>query len=256
MLNCKAYYIATLISLFAFTGCLESRYNFDINSTLNNNPIRFLERLPGVKNAPYLGMKITANTKQVNIYKASFKEASIEKDNLLEFSGLNDSSTIARATYREVDGFVQDLYLLHYQFAYDAGGTVADASAVVFLSLRYRPMQEDPFLFCTGPGPLYWGLVSDGHISFDSVLTIQETAAQHFLKVKKSKKGSAFNLVFMPAAFPENPEATGGSFNITKIVRMEANRIGGTKPLVFDIPAIFGDSNALHFDYVTTIPLK
>jgi hypothetical protein len=244
-------YGTILLALCLLTGCIESRYNFDVQDTLQKRSAQFLGRLPGVGRVPYLGMPIATGAKTVEVYKASFKETSIEKDNLLEFSALNDSSTIARADYRQIDGFVQDLYLLHYQFAYNAGGGVqADAHAVVFLSLRYRPMEAEPFIYCTGPGPLYWGLVNEGYLSFDSVLHIRQSAAGHWLGVQKQRKGSRFNLLFMPDVPME-----GGAFNIVKIVRMAANRIGGSKPLVFDIPAVFGDSQALHFDLVQTITL-
>jgi hypothetical protein len=45
------------------------------------------------------------------------------------------------------------------------------------------------------------------------------------------------------------------TFNIEKIVRLDANKIGGNKPLVFDINSIFKDSNALQFHYFKTINL-
>ena len=187
---------------------------------------------------------------------AAFKEATIEKDNLFEFTELNDSSTHPRVVYNEVDGFIQELYLLKYNFIYDADGMEADATAVAFLSLRYRPMSTEPFIYCTGPGPMYWGLVIDDYISFDSVLTIKNKSTNPYLHINKQKKSSAFNLLFMPAAFAKHPERNGASFNITKIVRMDPNRIGGIKPLVFDIPVIFKDYKAMHFDYIKTITLN
>jgi hypothetical protein len=258
MLNCKTYFVAAAGCLFAFAGCLESRYSLEVNSTLDNNAGFFLAQLPGIKNTPYGGQKIIDNAKKLFVYKASFAETSIEKDNLVEFTGQNRKSKLPRAAYRDVDGFVQDLYLLHYGFTYDAEGEASTAAAVVFLSLRYRPMRDAAEPVCTGPGPLYWGVVEEdeGFISFDSVLTIKKSGTSHYLHAVKPGKKNAFNLLFMPAAFTANGAQPASSFNIAKIVRMENNRIGGTKPLVFDIPAIFSDSNALHFDHVKTITLK
>ena len=256
MLNCKIYTVIFICCLFVFAGCIESKYGLDINTTLNEEATNFLVKLPGIKDARYSGMKITANAKSVEVYKATFREATIEKDNLLEFTELNDSSTHPRVNYREIDGFMQELYLLKYRFTYDAGGIKPEATAVVFMSLRYRPMKEDPYIYCTGPGPLYWGIVNEGYISFDSVLNIKGSGDNYYLHTARQKKNRGFNLLFMPADFPDHPERKGGSFNITKIVRIHPNRIGGNKPLVFDIPVIFSDSKALHFDYITTITLN
>lgn len=256
MLNCKINILAIACCLFVFTGCLETRYPFDINTRVDEHTGDFLKQLPGIKNATYNTFKITSKAKKIEVYKASFKEATIEKDNLLEFTELNDSSTHPRVSYNEVDGFIQDLYLLKYNFKYDAGGTDAEVTAVVFISSRYRQAPVEPFLYCTGPGPLYWGEVFDEYISFNSALVIRNKKHNPYLHIKKRKKGSAFNLLFMPAAFARNPEHKGGSFNITKIVRMDPNRMGGIKPLVFNIPEIFKDEKAMHFDYIKTITLN
>ena len=252
MLNCKINTIIIVCCLFAFTGCMETKYPFDINTTLDERADSFLIQLPGIRNGGYNEMKITANPKTIEVYKASFKEATIEKDNLLETTELNDKSTHPRVIYNDVDGFIQELYLLKYNFKYDAGGEEAEAVAVTFLSLRYRQTDAEPFIYCTGPGPLYWGVVSDNYISFDSVLAIKNKSTSPYLHINKQKKNSTFNLLFMPAAFTKRKNG----FNITKIVRMDANRIGGIKPLVFDIPVIFKDTKALHFDYVKTITLN
>jgi hypothetical protein len=255
MSNCKINIIIACC-LFTFSGCLETKYPFDIGTSIGEHAGDFLKKLPGIKNPKYNTYKVTSKAKKIEVYKASFKEATIEKDNLLEITELNDKSTLPRAGYRETDGFIQDLYLLKYNFKYDADGTVTEATAAVFLSIRYRPTDAEPFLYYTGPGPLYWGLVMDDYISFDSVLVIKKKKAKPYLLAKKRKKGKDFNLLFMPAAFAKNPERKGASFNITKIVRMDPNRIGGVKPLVFDIPEIFKDKKAMHFDYIKTITLN
>lgn len=256
MSNCKINIIAIACCLFVFTGCMETKYPFDIGTSIDEHAGDFLRKLPGIKKATYNTYKVTSKAKKIEVYKASFKEATIEKDNLLEITELNDKSTLPRVGYRETDGFIQDLYLLKYNFKYDAGGTEEDVTAVVFLSIRYRPTDAEPFRYCTGPGPLYWGLVMDDYISFDSVLVIKKKKANPYLLAKKRKKGKAFNLLFMPAAFAKNPERKRGSFDIKKIVRMDPNRIGGIKPLVFDIPEIFKDKKAMHFDYIKTITLN
>jgi hypothetical protein len=256
MLTYKPYCLIALASLFALTGCMERLYNFDVANRLDNNAESFMMRLPGIRNVPYGTNKISVRAKQLIVYKATYKETYIEKDSLLEFTGLNDRSTIPRADYYTVDGSEQHLYLLHYQFKYLSEGAEQQANAAIFLSMRYSQDKKLGLTGFTGPGPMYWGLVNDGYISFDSVLTMKGPIAGCYLQANKPKKKYPFNLIFMPAVFAEAGEEEGSAITITKIVRTEPNRIGGFKPLVFNIPAIFGDSTALHFDYITTIPLK
>jgi hypothetical protein len=58
----------------------------------------------------------------------------------------------------------------------------------------------------------------------------------------------------MPANFPSSPTADD-TFNIEKIVNLDGNKVGGYKPLVFNINKILKDPNALQFHYVNTIHL-
>ncbi len=256
MLNCKVYGFVFCCILFAYTGCIESKYNLDIKATLNDPATSFFNTLPGIKGGFYNRKPVMTKAKKIEVYKASFSEATIEKDDLLEFTELNTHSDLPRVTYREIDGFTQDIYLLKYNFSYGDGGEEIENTAVILVSLHYRPMATEPFIFCTGPGPAYWGVVNDGYISFDSVLTIKQANNSYYLKGQKAKKKNAFNLLFLPAGFVEEPVENKSSFNIKKIVRMNANKVGGIKPLVFDIPAIFKDEKAMHFTYIKSIALN
>jgi len=71
--------------------------------------------------------------------------------------------------------------------------------------------------------------------------------------LKKSKKMNG--LMFMPADFPSKPSSASDKFNIEKIVRLDPNKVGGYKPLVFDINTIFHDPNALQFHFSSTLHL-
>jgi hypothetical protein len=255
MLNFKTYSIVLFCGLFSGAGCIESKYNLDINATFDKQATAFFRTLPGIQGAVYNKMPVSSRANKMEIYKASFSEATVEKEHLLEFTELNTHSNQPRVSYRDVDGFTQDIYLLKYTFSYRDGGEDIENTAVTFLSLHYRPMSTEPFKYCTGPGPAYWGLVNDGYISFDSVLSIKQ-ANGYYLKADKPNKKNAFNLLFLPADFPELLIENKSSFDIKKIVRMNANKVGGNKPLVFDIPAIFKDSKAMHFTYLKTITVN
>jgi hypothetical protein len=258
MSNCNKNITAVVISLL-LAACSEKQYKFDITKTLNKNADNFFKQLPGIKSNSYAGMKLVEGATAVEIYRAVFKETTIEKDNLLEITAMNEKSEYPVATYAETDGFMQHMYLLKYNFVYKSGREDVPASAVVFLTLRYRQQVDSPFVYCTGPGPAYWGTINEtdtyNYISFDSVLHLQQKQQQFYIKTDKRKKNKFFNLLFMPVNFVETPDANN-SIVIEKIVRMGNNRIGGTKPIVFNIPVIFKDSNALRFDYVTTVTIK
>lgn len=258
MLNCKVYSTIIFCSLLAVTGCIESKYPLDIKPTLNERANSFLNRLPGINKNGYSKMPVITKAKTVEVYIASFKESSIEKDNLLEITELNSNSTHPVTLYREVDGFSQDIYMLKYQFTCSEHGTPTPVTAIVFLPLRYRQQKSGP-PYCTGPGPVYWGVLNETdeykYISFDSVVHIKAKGNKQYLKMDRHKKNELFNLLFMPANFAEVPEKSS-AVNFTKIVRMGNNRIGGTKPIVFNVPQIFKDSNALQFNYYKTIILN
>jgi hypothetical protein len=237
----KAPIIVVLCCTFIFYGCIESKYPLNIISTLNERPESFLQQLPGIGKMKYAGMTIKQKATTVQVYAASFKEMNIEKDNLL------------------VDGFMQNLYLLKYNFTCKSGSDELPVVAVVFLSFKYRQEVKGTGtgIYCTGPGPAYWGVVNDGYISFDSVVNINKAKGnRYYLKMAKHKRNQIFNLLFMPAGFSDAVPVAGSFLNFTKIVRMGTNRIGGVKPVVFNIPEIFKDSNALRFNYVKSVSLN
>jgi hypothetical protein len=99
-------------------------------------------------------------------------------------------------------------------------------------------------------------VLNDDYISFDSVLTIKNVKNGPYLTANKANRKNHFNLLFMPVVFPDEPETGGASINIKKIVRTDHNKVGGKKPLVFNIGEIFHDSRAMQFDYIKTIKLN
>jgi hypothetical protein len=253
----KAPIIVVLCCTFIFYGCIESKYPLNITSTLNERPESFLQQLPGIGKMQYAGMAVKQKATAVQVYAASFKEMNIEKDNLLEVAEFNTGTKRPTANYLQVDGFMQNLYLLKYNFNCKSGSDELPVVAVVFLSFKYRQEVNGTGVYCTGPGPAYWGVVNDGYISFDSVVNINKAkGSRYYLKMAKHKRNQIFNLLFMPANFSDAVPVAGSFLNFTKIVRMGTNRIGGVKPVVFNIPEIFKDSNALRFNYVKSVSLN
>jgi hypothetical protein len=256
MLNCKVNIIIAICTTAFLSGCIEAKYDLDIRTTLNKNAKSFFNQLPGINGKPYNKQAIKVNATTLEVYKASFSETTIEKDNLLEITELNSNSDHPIVSYWNTDGFTQYLYLLKYDFTCNASGDDLTYTAVVFLSFRYMPIAAAPFTKCTGPGPLYWGVLNDDHISFDSVLTIKNVKTGPYLTANKANRKNHFNLLFMPVVFSDQAETNGDSINIKKIVRTDHNKVGGKKPLVFNIREIFHDSLAMRFDYINTIKLN
>jgi len=114
MLSCKKISAVIIASAFLY-GCMEQKLLFDFNRDVNAS---FFKEVPGIGSDKYFGNSITKKADKAEIYTSSFREKFIEKDNLLEYTELNDDSKITSAPYWEVGGYSQNLYLLKYQFTY------------------------------------------------------------------------------------------------------------------------------------------
>jgi hypothetical protein len=253
MLSCKKIAIIIFAIAFALPSCMEQKILFSFNKDVNLN---FLKEIPGIGGSTYLNQPVTEKATTIEVYVSSFSEKFIEKDNLLELTELNDSTTIPFITYKAVNGYSQDLYLLKYEFTYsikNKQGKSFDipAEGVIFFSIKHNGRGNT-----IGITPCYFGIINDEDnlIGFDTELTLKKDKKQYYLKVPKKNK-SENGLMFIPAAFPENPSGPEEKFNIEKIVRSLPNKVGGYKPLVFDITKIFHDPNALQFHYNGTIHL-
>jgi hypothetical protein len=224
---------------------MEQKLLFDFNKDVNAS---FFREIPGLSDVKYFGNNITKKADSLEIYISSFREKFIEKDNLLDITELNDDSRIPAATYREIEGYSQNLYILKYQFFYFG----APVEAAVFFSIKKN--RDDSVI---GIMPCYFGIINreDNLISFDNELVLKRDKDSYYLKMIK-RKNDISGLLFMPANFPENPVQSETRINIEKIVKLDANKVGGYKPLVFNISKIFHDSTALQFHFDSTLHLN
>ncbi len=252
MLSCKKIVFLTITAIL-FAGCLEQRILFDFRKDVDQN---FFKEVPGIGDALYINYPVTKKAIRAEVYVSSFREKFIETDDLLEYSELNDKSKIPSVNYWDVNGYSQNLYLIRYEFTYSVktkNGTLVDIPAVgaIFFSVKRNGQNK-----VTGITPCYFGTVDEDQnlINFDTELTLQKDNSTFYLKLHKKKKNTK-GLLFMPAAFPSNPTSQHDTFNIEKIVQLDANKVGGYKPLVFNINKILKDPNALQFHYVNTIQL-
>jgi hypothetical protein len=252
MLSCKKI-LFLAITAISFAGCLEQRILFDFKKDVNQT---FFKEVPGIGDALYINYPVTKKAIKAEVYVSSFRERFIENDDLLEYSELNDQSKIPAVDYWDVNGYSQNLYLLKFEFTYsvkDREGNTVDISAVgaVFFSVKRNGQNK-----VTGITPCYFGTVDEDEnlINFDTELTLENKDDNFYLKLHKKKK-NVKGLLFMPADFPANPTSQSDKFNIKKIVQLDPNKVGGHKPLVFNINKVLKDPNALQFHYVNTIQL-
>jgi len=254
MLSCKKISVLIFTIVFALPSCMEQKILFNFENDVTRN---FFKEIPGLGSVTYLEQTVTQKANNVEVYISSFSEKFIEKDHLLEFTELNDSTEIPFVTYKEVDGYSQDLYLLKYEFTYVLTNKKTGKSfevptqAAIFFSVKHNGSGNT-----IGITPCYFGIINeeDDLIAFDTQLSLKKDKNHYYLKLlKKNKKMDG--LIFMPADFPSNPKTPEEKFNIEKIVRLDPNKVGSYKPLVFDISNIFHDSNALQFHYYATLHL-
>jgi hypothetical protein len=240
--------------IVALSSCMEQKILFTFKNDVNRN---FLKEIPGLGTATYNGHPVTQKANNVDVYISSFSEKYIEKDHLLEYTELNDSTKTPFVSYRVVEGYSQDLYLLKYEFIYSATSKKTGESldfptqAAVFFSVKHNGSGNT-----IGITPCYFGIINedDSLIAFDTNLTLKKDKDHFYLKLlKRNKKMNG--VAFMPVVFSANPQTPEDKFNIEKIVRLDPNKVGGYKPVVFDISNIFKDANALQFHYSTTINL-
>jgi hypothetical protein len=253
MLSCKKIPVI-IIAIAALSSCMEQKLIFNFNNDVNQN---FFKEIPGLGPVTYYRQPVTQKANNVEVYISSFSEKFIEKDHLLEFTELNDSTEIPFAIYMGVSGYSQDLYLLKYEFTYSGinkrtGKTFeVPTKAAIFFSVKHNGSGN-----IIGITPCYFGIINeeDDLIAFDTRLSLKKDKTQYYLKlIKRNKKMDG--LMFMPADFPSNPKTPEEKLNIEKIVRLDPNKVGGYKPLVFEISKIFHDRNALQFHYYSTLHL-
>lgn len=243
-----------LLLIAGFSSCMEQRILFNFETDVNGD---FFRDVPGI-GADYLGQPVTHKASKIEVYLTNFSEKYFEKDGLLEFSELNDSTTLPFAKYLAVEGYSQGLYLLKYSFTYSVANKRTgksfdhEAGGVVFFAIKHNGAGNT-----LGIMPAYFGIVNeeDNLIAFNTPLTLKKDKNKYYLKQQRRNKKLS-GLLFMPADFPAGPVKAGQTVKIEKIVNLDPNKIGGYKPLVFDIAKIFRDPNALEFHFIDTISLK
>ena len=240
MLSCKKIFTISLLILFC--GCAEQKVLFDAPTNIN---AEFFKEMPGIGVMDMAGKPVIEKAPWLNIYEAGFSQKFIESNDLIEYTELNDSSKLNSIDYLDAKGvFSQNMYIVKYKFKWDKSTVINGA---VFFTVKYHNNA------CVGFGPAYFGIIDPSYntIDFTTELMVKQQGNKFWLKpISKIKLRGGY--VFMPAS----DTIDSRNINITKIVKLDSNKVGGKKPLVFNIENILHDPNALLFHYKRTINLK
>lgn len=254
MLSFKKLFAAIIASAtLILCGCMEQKILFNFDQDVDTT---FFKEIPGIGSNKYFGNTVSKKASKAELYVSSFREKFIEKDNLLETTELNDNSKIPSVAYWEANGYSQNLYLLKYDFTYTITQKEksfdAPVEAAVFFSVKYNGSGD-----VLGITPCYFGTINreDNLINFDTELLLQKDNSHYYLKMQKKKKNMN-GLLFIPGNFVNQPVESETKLNIEKIVKLNSNKVGGNKPLVFNISEIFHDPTALQFYYDSTLQLN
>jgi hypothetical protein len=155
------------------------------------------------------------------LYKTTFQRRYIESENVLEPAILHDSSVMKTIEYfPNIDGARQDLYLLELPAA---SGNLF----YVYFSLWFNT-DASQMRF----GPAYLGKYNKPYSNIQFNRDIVTKGDGSILSFKPKKKGRSFVFVIDRKI----NEGDNRRIEVNKIVLTEANKIGGTKKFLFNIP--------------------
>lgn len=220
------------------SACMQQRVSFvfneDIDKAFFAPVVSELQKLKPETRIDGLG--------SISVYQAAYKETYIEDNHLLEWSELHDNSTIPRASYYKMRGSATRLYL------FKLNTQPQDVKGVVFLSAKFDSENE-----CLGFGPAYIGLLNPEQevATFTSDFILKETAEALKMVVLK-RQVRREGVMFYSKDFGRK-ETNTSPISVEKVIQLDPNKLGGFKPVVFDVKEILRDKNAMLFHFIKTI---
>jgi hypothetical protein len=150
---------------------------------------------------------------------------------------LNAESNMPYASYKQIRGYKQELYLIRL---YTAAGL---SNACVYIPVKYGPGDR----LCIGFGPAYFGCVDTlgNKVQFFSEIKVKQQRKQFSLVQKQP--------VSMLLFADKLPGGGTGDLAVQKIVFESKNKFGGSKPVVFNVSEVFHDPKALFFKAVNIV---
>jgi hypothetical protein len=242
MVNRTPIYLL-LLPLLLLGNCSPVKHSFSERTNLNGV---LLKRITYTTNTTTVRIP---SGKSIRMYRTVFREYQVEKNNVLEYSVINDSSKKERVTYKEFIGYWQEIYLFRLPAENDKN------ESFVYFSVRFRAAinkeTRKADTVCIGFGPSYLGRLyareNEYVIHFEKTLKPVKTQGHFELDTKKRA-----DLKFVI----RKKEYSSDMFKVSRIVSAENNKIGGDKNLVYETESIFNDSLGLTFYYLRSFTLK
>ena len=183
----------------------------------------------------------SGNFNILKYYGLTYSEHYVVKNNLLEVTGSNTIESDKQLHYIDLKGYFQKLYLIKIDKT-DSGKN----PYFLYYSVKYNP-NEEPISI----GPTYLGRMDqlhyDGNKSMYRIIFKEE---MKFKKEKANKHPAEYQLkaVTSPMIFyADSADYNDHSILVNTIILHGANKIGGTKHLVYSVEETFGSKEALKF---------
>ncbi|HEV8286282.1 MAG TPA: hypothetical protein VGQ09_18370 [Chitinophagaceae bacterium] len=175
--------------------------------------------------------------RSIKVYRAYLEEKLVEREAIPEYKLINIESKQPSVELVNTRNH-HELYLFEILPDTKQADTV-----YVFLATSFNARGQ-----CLGLGPAYLGFLRIDQLVIKKILKISRKDDVYQLKAKKRT-----DLIFL--AEEELPQLlnTSSPIRIKQIIRLDPNKIGGEKPIVFTIEKIFNDPDALVFTFHSTI---
>ena len=226
--------IVTVLVCLSF-GCSPSRIDF----TNDDIDADFFKR---VLKSEKEKRRIASGVKEVLVYKTTFEEVLIERDDIVEWTLISAGSSKETINYIQGFGNRVDLYLLELK--------AADGKNKGFiyysLKLKKAPVAGELQDVCMGFGKAYYGSLTK-----PTVINLKD-------ELKTGRHNKKYVLVKKsPATYLFVIDYNGGvSINVDKVVNTGYNKISGNKDLVYTVDEVFNEKKPMLFQFERTITIN
>jgi hypothetical protein len=222
----------TIIFLFtccyAVCSCKPHSYLFGFKKDITKNFFAEVPQIAGIDDF---------SIRSIKVYRAYLEEKLVEREAIPEYKLINKESkqpSVKLVTSRNH----HELYL--FEILPD---TKQLDTVYVFLATSFNARGQ-----CLGLGPAYLGFLRIDQLVIKKILKISRKGDVYQLKARKKT-----DLIFLAEEELPQPLNTSSPIRIKQIIRLDPNKIGGEKPIVFTIEKIFNDPDALVFTFHSTI---
>jgi hypothetical protein len=233
-MNRSKLLLSVLFVLLLFSACIYRRAIPGFSQEAVVKDSLFFSRIPEI--AKEKGILLDKNATlqgEMKFYRITFHERQVENGNVIDYSNVSNDSL--QIPYAMSSGTYQELYLVNLPMSNETD------NLYVYYTLNYNDDGK-----VVGFGPAYLGqLVRSPNnaklMQLEFFVALESKRKAPF--VLESTKDNT-DLKFIVGTY-----IADSCITVNKIVEAMPNKIGGTRPLVFDTDSILG-RNRLNFQYI------